>query len=67
MHSLKKSKREVQRKSDMRSKVISYLGFAAKARKIVNGYNTCIFMMEKRKVKLLVLAEDLAEIGRAHV
>ena len=45
----------------MRSKVMSYLGFAAKARKIVNGYNTCIFMMEKRRVKLLVLAEDLAE------
>ena len=45
----------------MRSKMMSYLGFAAKARKIVNGYNTCIFMMEKRKVKLLVLEEDLAE------
>ncbi len=45
----------------MRSKAMSYLGFAAKARKIVNGYNTCIFMMEKRKVKLLILADDLAE------
>ena len=36
----------------MRSKVMSYLGFAAKAGKIVNGYNTCMFMMEKKKVKL---------------
>ena len=45
----------------MRSKVMSYLGFAAKAGKIVNGYNTCMFMMEKKKVKLVILANDLAE------
>ena len=45
----------------MRSKVMSYLGFAAKADKIVNGYNTCMFMMEKKKVKLVILANDLAE------
>ena len=45
----------------MRAKVMSYLGFAAKAGKIVNGYNTCMFMMEKRKVRLVLLAADLAE------
>ena len=44
-----------------RRKMLSYMGFAAKARKIVNGYNTCIFTMEKRRVKLLIIAEDLAE------
>ncbi len=44
----------------MRSKVMSYLGFAAKAAKIVNGYNTCRFMMEKKKVRLVILATDLA-------
>lgn len=42
-------------------KLLSYMGFAAKARKIVNGYNTCVFTMEKRRVKLLIIAADLAE------
>ncbi len=37
------------------------MGFAAKARKILSGYNTCIFTMEKGRAKLLLLAEDLAE------
>ena len=45
----------------MRTKVMSYLGFAAKAAKIVNGYNTCMFMMGKKKVRLVILAADLAE------
>lgn len=40
---------------------MSYLGFAAKAAKIVNGYNTCMFMMGKKKVRLVILASDLAE------
>lgn len=48
----------------MRNKVESYMGFAAKARKIVNGYNTCSFMIEKKKVKLLILAKDLGENSR---
>lgn len=37
------------------------MGFAARARKLAAGYNTCIYMMEKKKVRLLVLAEDLAD------
>ena len=45
----------------MKNKVATYMGFAAKARKIVTGYNTCIYMMGKKKVKLLVIAEDLSE------
>jgi len=45
----------------MVNKVFSYMGFAAKARKLVTGYNTCVYMMEKRKIRLLILAEDLAE------
>ncbi|MBR5229938.1 MAG: ribosomal L7Ae/L30e/S12e/Gadd45 family protein [Firmicutes bacterium] len=44
-----------------KKKMLSYMGFAAKARKIVNGYNTCIFTMEKGRVRLLIIAEDLAE------
>ena len=45
----------------MENKVLSYFGFAAKARQLVTGYNTCIYMMEKRKIRLLILTEDLAE------
>lgn len=45
----------------MENKILSYMGFAAKARKLVTGYNTCIYMMEKRKIRLLILTEDLAE------
>ncbi len=42
-------------------KILSYLGFAAKARKVLNGYNTCLSTMEKGKGRLLILAEDLSE------
>ena len=42
-------------------KVLSFMGFAARARKIVSGYSTCILMMEKKKARLLILSEDLAE------
>lgn len=45
----------------MRSKIESYMGFAARARSLSTGYNTCVFMMEKGKIRLLVLAEDLSE------
>ena len=45
----------------IRNKVESYMGFAAKSRNLITGYNTCIMMMGKRKVKLLILSEDLAE------
>ncbi len=48
-------------KEKSRKKMLSYMGFAAKARKIINGYNTCIFTMEKGKVKLLIISEDLAD------
>lgn len=45
----------------MRDKVLSYLGLAARGRLVATGYNTCVFMMAKNKVKYLILAEDLAE------
>lgn len=60
------SKEKIQLPPEMaiaqsKKKMLSYMGFAAKARKIVNGYNTCVFTMEKRRIRLLVIAEDLAE------
>ena len=48
----------------MENKILSYMGFAAKARKLVTGYNTCVYMMEKKKIRLLILAEDLSENSR---
>lgn len=44
-----------------RSKLESYMGFAARARKLFTGYNTCVFMAEKRRLRVLILAEDLSE------
>ena len=46
------------------AKIETYLGFAARARKLYTGYNTCEMMMERRKIKLLVLAGDLSEGSR---
>ena len=42
-------------------KVLSYLGFCAKAGKLRTGTNTCLSEMEKGSVKLLIVAEDMAE------
>lgn len=37
------------------------MGFAARSRNLAAGYNTCILLMEKKKLRLLILAGDLAE------
>lgn len=45
----------------MNKKVISYLGFAKKAGKLVSGVGTCTFELSKGRVKLMILAEDISE------
>lgn len=45
----------------MRKKIDSYLGFAKRSRSLIMGYNTCLLAMDKRKLKLLVLASDVSE------
>ena len=45
----------------MKDKVLRYLGLAARGRMLAVGYNTCIFMLGKGKVKTIILACDLAE------
>ncbi|MBQ1407970.1 MAG: ribosomal L7Ae/L30e/S12e/Gadd45 family protein [Eubacterium sp.] len=42
-------------------KLSAYLGFAAKAGKLMNGYNTCLSLIDKRKVRLLIVAEDSSD------
>lgn len=43
------------------TKFESYMGFCARARKMVTGYNTVLAEMQKGKVLLLVLGKDLSE------
>lgn len=45
----------------MRKKVDSYLGFAAKSRNLVSGYHTCLYAIKQKRLKLLILSEDLSE------
>ena len=42
-------------------KLRGYLGFCAKARKLQAGYNTCLRLIDKRKVKLLIVCGDAAD------
>ncbi len=43
------------------SKLSGYLGFSARARKLQTGYNTVLGLIEKRKARLVIIAEDAAE------
>lgn len=45
----------------MRQKIHSYIGFAKRSGNLVAGYNTCIYMIKSKKIKLLIVAEDSAE------
>lgn len=42
-------------------KLLGYLGLATKAGKLVTGYNTCLDMIPRGKLKLIILAEDVGE------
>ena len=48
----------------MREKILSYLGFARKAGKLLSGQETCLQSMKKGKLRLLLLTEDLSENTR---
>ena len=47
-----------------RSKLESYLGFAARAGKVVTGSNPCLTMIPRRKVLLVIISEDVGENTR---
>ena len=42
-------------------KLSGYLGFASRARKLQTGYNTVLGLIEKRKARLVIVAEDAAD------
>ncbi|MCQ2550596.1 MAG: ribosomal L7Ae/L30e/S12e/Gadd45 family protein [Clostridia bacterium] len=48
-------------------KIYSLLGFCAKSRNLITGYNSCIFSMNKRKIKLIIIAEDLADNSKEKI
>ncbi len=45
----------------MKPKIESYLGFAKKSRSLVEGTDTCLINIKKKKVHLIITAEDLSE------
>lgn len=45
----------------MNSKALKLMGFAKKSGNLVSGVNTCTFSMNRKKVKLMILAEDISE------
>ncbi len=51
----------------MRSKLHSYMGFARKSRNLLAGYNTCVLAMKKKRIKLLIVAEDTSENTRSKI
>ena len=53
--------KQAERSAEKPAKVDSYLGFAARARKIVSGSDTCSISMKKGSAKLVIVAADAAE------
>ena len=46
------------------NKVYGLMGFAARSRNLVTGYNTCLKLIPSGKLKLLIIAEDVGENTR---
>ena len=44
-----------------REKAVSLLGFAARARKVLTGYNTAKTTAEKGRARLIIVCEDISE------
>ena len=51
----------LERTTHMKDKMLTYIGFAKKAGKLVAGSNACRFAMKKGRLKLLIIAEDASE------
>ena len=48
-------------------KLRGYLGFAARSRNLQSGYNTGLYLIGKRKAKLVIVSEEAAEGTREKV
>ncbi len=49
------------------NKTLRYIGLAKKAGCLVTGTNTSVFSMNRRKVSLVILPEDISENGRKKI
>ncbi len=45
-------------------KIMGLLGFAAKSRNLVTGYNTCLKLIPSGKLKLLIISHDVGDNTR---
>ncbi len=45
----------------MKERILNLLGFAQKSGNVLTGENTCEIYLKKRKVKLLIVSEDISE------
>ncbi len=48
-------------------KINSYMGFARRSGNMVAGTDICIAWMKKNKIKLLIIAEDIAENSKEKI
>ncbi len=51
----------------MKPKIESYLGFAKKSRNLVEGAYTCEVYAKKKKLHLVIIAEDLGQSSKDKV
>lgn len=51
----------------MEDKALKLMGFARRAGRLVSGTNTCILQMDRGRVQLLIIAEDISENGRKKI
>ncbi len=51
----------------MEDKALRLMGFARKAGHLVSGTNTCTLQMDRGRVHLLIIAEDISENGRKKI
>ena len=45
----------------MGNKLGAYLGFAVKSRNLVSGYDTCMNLIKRKKIKLILITRDASE------
>lgn len=45
----------------MREKIHSYLGFCKRSRNLISGYNSCLYGLQRGKIHLLILTNDLSD------
>lgn len=45
----------------MSNKLRTYFGFAIKSKNLVSGYDTCLNLIKRKKIQLIIITADAAE------